>query len=220
MKLILLLIALITFQATAQTLPDFTAPKTYKKILEVKGDLDKDGIAETILAYDANQSTDQTGFKRVLYICKLVNGKLKLWKENKSILWNSKDCGFCIDNGIDLSIEIKNNTFIVKQTFWHNTRHTSIFKNVFRYQNADWFLIGSTYNDRYNCGYDHTYDINFSTKQVQINYDSEDCDDDTPQSKPSQKKFKYPFKSIPKMDGFIPGKIEIKIPNDKFFFYY
>lgn len=220
MKILLILLVLLAFSTQAQVPENINLPKGYTRVLTAKGDLDKDGIAEVIVAYNTSKATEKTGFKRELWIYKSIEGVLKVWKKNTTVLWDSQDCGFCTDNGIDLSIQIKNNTFIVKQTFWHSTRHTSEFKNVFRFQNNDWYLIGSTYKDRYNCGYQHTYDINFSTRQVQVDYDDEDCEDDPKPFKPSQERFKYPFKAIPKMDGFTAGKVELKIPGSKLFFYY
>lgn len=220
MKLFIIpVILLFVLEAKAQNLKNFVVPKGYQKVLEARGDLDRDGIEETVFAYNTIKN-DSVGLTRELYICKNVNGVLKLWKQNTSILWDSQDCGFCTDNGVNLTLKIKNFTLVVEQTFWHSTRHTSIFKNVFRYQNNDWYLIGSTYNDTYNCGYDHTYDINFSTKQVQVTYGGEECDDDQPAYKKSQIKFNYPFKTIPKMDGFVAGKVELSIPNSKKYFYY
>ncbi|WP_316849941.1 hypothetical protein [Pedobacter agri] len=220
MRYLALFFILLSFESMAQTLPDFIPPAGRTKVLETKGDLDKDGIDEVIFVYNSNKRVDRTGFTRELYICKMLSGKLKLWKKNTSVLWNSEDCGFCTDNGVDLSVIIKNNTIITQQTFWHNTRHTSKHKNIYRYQNNDWFLIGSTYKDSYNCGYQHTYDINFSTKQVHVRYDDEDCEDSVQSHPATEKKFKYPFASVPKMDGFIPGRREIKIPNSSQFFYY
>ncbi|RZK18763.1 MAG: hypothetical protein EOO86_09315 [Pedobacter sp.] len=220
MKKIFILLLFISIKTTAQTLPDFVSPAGRTKVFETRGDLDKDGIDEVIMAFNTNKKIDRTGYSRELYICKIIGGKLKLWKKNTSVLWNSEDCGFCTDNGIDLSIVVKNNTIIIQQTFWHNTRHTSKHKNIYRYQNNDWFLIGSTYNDDYNCGFHHTYDINFSTKQIHVNYDNEDCEDSVQLYPATEKNFKYPFKSVPKMDGFTPGKNEIKIPNSDQFFYY
>ena len=219
MKYITLFLVIFSLKAVGQTLPDFTVPASYKKVLETKGDLDKDGIEEVIIVYDETKKLEDNGFKRHLYILKTINGKLKTWKTNSTILWDSKDCGFCADAGINLSVKIKNYTLTTEQTFWHSTRHTSIFRNIFRYQHSDWYLIGSTYNDRYNCGYNHTYDINFSTKQVHITYADEDCDGNE-QQPAVHKNFKYPFKSVPKMDGFSTGKGEIKIPgSDKYFYY-
>jgi len=220
MRYLFLFFVLLSLESTAQVLPNFVVPAGRTKVFETKGDLDKDGIDEVILAFNTTKKIDRTGYTRELFICKVINGTLKLWKKNTSVLWNSEDCGFCTDNGIDLSIKVKNNTLIIEQTFWHNTRHTSKHKNIYRYQNNDWFLIGSTYNDDYNCGFHHTYDINFSTKQVHVSYDNEDCEDSVQLYPATDKIFKYPFKSVPKMDGFTPGRTEIKIPNSKQFFYY
>jgi len=220
MRYLFLLLLFIPFRIIAQTFPAFVAPAGSTKVFETRGDLDKDGIDEVVMAFNTNKKTDRTGYARELYICKVVNGSLKLWQKNSTVLWKSEDCGFCTDAGIDLSIAVKNSTIIIKQTFWHSTRHTSKYSNIYRYQNNDWFVIGSTYKDSYNCGYQHTYDINFSTKQVNVNFDNEDCEEDAPEYTPSIRVFKYPFKSVPKMTGFIPGKTEVRIPGSKQFFYY
>ncbi|KQM65254.1 hypothetical protein ASE74_10340 [Pedobacter sp. Leaf216] len=217
---IFLSLIIISLKSNSQTLPDFFPPKNYKMVTQTKGDLDKDGIEELVIVFDTDKADGENGFKRMLYICKQINGKNKLWKSNSSILKSSKDCGFCIDAGVNLSVKIKNNTLITEQSFNHNSRHYSTWKNVYRYQNADWFLIGSTYDDYDTCDFDYKYDINFSTKQVSVAYTYGDCDDGTKIPKDSFYNFKYPFKALPKMDGFIPGQIELKIPaNGKYFYY-
>ncbi|KQR71827.1 hypothetical protein [Pedobacter sp. Leaf176] len=220
MKSLLVLILFFSLNTVAQISKKLVGPKGYTKILEATGDLDKDGLNEVVIAYNTNRRNDSTGFKRELWIYKIVNSSLKLWKQNSSVLWNSNDCGFCLDAGVNLSLEIKNNTIIIAQTFQHNSRHYSTHRNIFRYQNGDWYVIGSRYNDYDTCDFDFKYDINFSTNQVIVDYTFGDCDDNTPIPKDSQLKFKYPFKSIPKMDGFTAGKTEIKIPNSKKYFYY
>ncbi|MCD0490609.1 hypothetical protein LPB86_20395 [Pedobacter sp. MC2016-14] len=220
MRLLLISLFFLTTTATAQELPDFKVPANYSKIWEVKGDLDKDGIAEVVYAYNTNKPDGASGFFRILYICKLFNGKAKLWKQNSSVLRSSKDCGFCLNKGIDLSINIKNNTLIIQQNFQHNARHYSSNKNIFRYQNGDWFLIGSTYNVYDTCEFDDTYDINFSTKQVSVACTYGDCDEGKTAASDEFFDFKYPFKAIPKMDGFKPGKVELRIPKSRRFFYY
>jgi hypothetical protein len=211
---------IISFPITAQTMPDFAPTKNYKIITETKGDLDKDGIDEIVYVFDTDKPDGKNGLKRILYICKQLDGKIKVWKSNGSILRSNKDCGFCIDAGVNLSIKIKNNTLITEQSFNHNSRHFSTWKNIYRYQNADWFLIGSTYDDYDTCDFDYKYDINFSTKQVSVAYTYGDCDDGKKIPKDSFYNFKYPFKTVPKMDGFTPGRAELKIPaNGKYFYY-
>ncbi|WP_316827462.1 hypothetical protein [Pedobacter miscanthi] len=211
---------MITLSSNGQTLPDFTQPKNYKLVLETKGDLDKDGIDEVVYAFDTDKPDGKNGLKRILYICKQLDGKIKLWKSNNSILWSNKDCGFCLDAGVNLSIKINNNTLLTEQTFNHNSRHYSTWKNIYRYQNNDWFLIGSTMNDYDTCDFDYEYDINFSTKQVNVAYTYGSCDEGKKIPKDHFYNFKYPFKTIPKMEGFTPGKAELKIPaNGKYFYY-
>lgn len=221
-KVVLLtLTSLFTVGASAQQLRTFVVPAAYTKILEVKGDLDKDGVDEIVYAYNTNKKDAELGFLRELYICKLIKGQVMLWKKNTSVLRSSADCGFCLDAGIDLTVDIKNNTLIISQTFNHNSRHYSTHKNIFRYQQADWFLIGSTFNDYDTCAFDFRYDINFSTRQVDVAETYGDCDDGRG-TIPKDKfyNFKYPFTGIPKMDGFKSGKVELKIPGSKKYFYY
>lgn len=224
MKILLALLSLLSFafKSPAQQLKDFAVPKSYTKILEVEGDLDKDGKPELVSVYNTNKQDGKIGFFRVLYICKVVGGKVKLWQENRSVLRSSSDCGFCVDKGIDLSVDIKNNALAISQTFNHNSRHYSTHKDIFRYQNAGWYLIGSTFNEYDTCDFDFKYDINFSTKQVNVALTYGTCDGDEDKKMPEDQyfKFKYPFKTLPKMDDFKPGKVELKIPGSKLFFYY
>ena len=220
MNYLLISIGFLSLNASAQQLSDFIAPASYTKVLETKGDLDKDGTEEIVYVYNTDKQKGQAGFFRELYICKIIDGKVKLWRKNASVLRNSKDCGFCGDTVNNLSVSIKNNTLVIKQTFQHSTKHTSSSKNIFRYQNGDWFLIGSTSEDGYTCDFNFKYDVNFSTKQVGIKKTYEDCETEKEIPKDSFYSFKYPFKEIPKMDGFKPGKVEHNIGNSKNYFYY
>lgn len=199
---------------------DTTLPKSYKKILEVKGDLDKDGIDEIVYVYNTDKEVEDLGFERELYICKIKNGIIKLWKQNKSILWKSNDCGFFSEDGVQMSLKIVNNTLILKQTFNSNTRNSQTYKNIFRFQNNDWFLIGS------NCSFDAIcystthYDINFSINKVIVSEEFHNCNDEAIPKKNYYETFTYNFSEIPKMDGFIAGKTEIEIPNTEKYFQY
>ncbi|TDO22951.1 hypothetical protein [Pedobacter duraquae] len=220
MKLFLILFILFPLQMPVRQLPDLFVPKGYTQVLETEGDLDKDGIKEHIYVFDTDKTDGELGFFRVLYICKSIGGKIKLWKKNTSVLRSSKNCGFCLDDGIDLSVTIKNNTLIIAQTFNHNSRHYSTVNSIFRYQHADWFLIGSTYNLYDTCEFDFTYDINFSTKKVEISENYGDCDENKKIPEDKSYSFNYPFKGIPRMDGFKPGDNAIKVPNSKKYFLY
>jgi hypothetical protein len=220
MKYSLLFLFFIQLTSSAQQPNDFQAPLNYVQVLAVEGDLDKDGKNEIVYVYDTNTRNKNLGFFRVLYICKIKDGKIKLWKKNTSVLRSSKECGFCLDKEVDLNVEIKNNTLIIKQTFNHNSRHYSTNKNIFRFQNGDWYLIGSTFSDYDTCAHDFQYDVNFSTKRVSVSETYGDCDEDKKIPEDQFYDFRYPFTKIPKMDGFKPGEVALKVPNsNKYFFY-
>ena len=215
----LILLTMTFFATNAQNLPEFSVPKEYKKITEVIGDLDNDGINEFVYVYDTNISTEEENFKRELYICKQSANKIFLWKKNNSIIWNSKEYGFYNDSLPKL--EIKNNTLIIQQRFQSNSRHQTIYKNIFRFQNGDWFLIGATTSNSDNCLWEFEDDINFSTKKVRIYKHYDSCEDDGPEpQKDEEYNFKYPFKEIHKMDNFFPGKTYIKMDKEKMNFSY
>lgn len=220
MNRILICLLLFSLSTSAQELKDFRPPAGYQLVKELSGDLDKDGISEVAFVYNTTKLSADYGYDRVLYICKKIGVKLKLWKENRSVLWRSKDCGFFADEGVPLDILIKNNTLIITQTFNHNTRRQSSYKDIFRYQKGDWYLIGATHHFYDNCEYNYDYDINFSTKKVDITKEFDSCDENAEVPEDDAYSFTYAFKAIPKMDGFIPGKTEVKMTNPKMNFYY
>ena len=199
----------------------FSRPAGFKQYMEVKGDLDNDSIDEIVYVFDTNKKDPKTGYSRILYICKVVSGKIKIWKTNATVLKNSKECGFCIDAGQGPDVEIRNNALIITQTFNANNRNTSSTKNVFRFQNGGWFLIGTTVHDYDTCAFDFKYDINFSTKQVDIAETYGNCyDEDNKLQEDQFYHFKYPVTTLISIDGFKTGKRQMRIPNTKKTFYY
>lgn len=76
-----------------------------------------------------------------------------------------------------VDISIKNNTLIIEHETHNNSRRTENYKQIFRYQNNDWYLIGSKYRYWDTCDFDYTYDINFSTQKINIAKDTGNCDD-------------------------------------------
>lgn len=198
-----------------QQLPDFEIPKGYKIVMQTDGDLDRDGFNETVYICNTRKLHENTGYERVIYITKQINGKRKLWKENTTVLWNSKDCGFYAEEGVPLKLEIIRNTLSITQTFNHNSRHSSSFKSIFRYQQNNWFLIGSTHHDYDNCDFDFTYDINLSTGKIIIDKEYSSCDNDTPLQEGTHDVFIHSFPKPPLMDGFVPGRNTLTITETK-----
>ncbi|WP_157274096.1 hypothetical protein [Pedobacter sp. BAL39] len=216
-----LLLALTFTNTYSQNLPELKIPSKYQLVAKIEGDLDNDGINEIVFAYNTDISHGDKGFERILYIAKKIDGRNRIWKKNTSVLWKSKDCGFYAEEGGSLQMEIVKNTLSISQTFNHNSRHTSTFKSIFRYQDSDWFLIGSTHDDADNCDFDFRYDVNFSIGKIIIDKTYSSCDEETtPIQEDQHLTFKYKFADIPKMDGFIPGSNEVKISGTNENFWY
>lgn len=47
----------------AQELKDFSVPKNATKVLETEGDLDKDGVSETVIVYNIGEKIEYQGYK-------------------------------------------------------------------------------------------------------------------------------------------------------------
>lgn len=202
----------------SQELKDFTVPKTYEKILETKGDLDKDGKDEVVMVFNVNPKAEVSG--RKFYILKNINGKLKIWKENVTLIFDNK-LGFYPDDN-KLEITIKNNSLNISQMYFTNSRHTDTSKYTFRFQNDDFYLIGASIRFDDTCEYNFKNEVNFSTGKVIIDNQYSDCDDGTDRKIPENtyKEFTHKFPKLIKMNDFRIGKNKIKIPNSNQYFNY
>jgi len=209
-----LVIFLFTF-SYSQELTDFTIPKGYEKILEMKCDLDKDGKDETVLVFNTDLKTKSEGLERKLYILKNINGKLKVWKENSNLIFDSKEGFYPSDNQLELSI--KNNCLIILQSYFSNSRHTVTSKNTFRFQNGDFYLIGALVKFDDTCEFNFKSEANFSTGKVIIDDQYSDCDSGYEREVPKNyyKEFTQKLPKLIKMNDYKMGTNEIKIPNSK-----
>lgn len=219
-KLLSLITIFLITGVYAQSLKNFSVPKGYKKVTEVKGDLDKDGKDETVLVFDTDKTASdderpsgKKDYKRVFYILKNEQGQFKTWKENFTLL-NSSGLGFYPEDNI-LDIKIKNNCLVVEQRFSTNSRHTQTTKHTFRFQNGDFYLIGSYDNFADTCAFDITHEINFSTGKVIIDREYSSCDDDTKVPENFHKEFVHKLKVLIKMNDHRMGEHKFKIPGLK-----
>ena len=198
---------------------EFKLPKNCTVFKTVLGDLDKDGIDEKVLVCNINQTSNpKDNWDRKFFILKQKDDKWILWKENSTILNSSKECGFCFSAEDDplKKVEIKNNTLLVEQEFYNNSRRTESHKLIFRFQNKDWFLIGSRYRHWDNCDFNNLYDINFSTNQIIITKETGSCDDEPGKDSKSVKTYNYNFPKVT-MDTYKPTEIKY---NSKEYFYF
>ncbi|MCT4296229.1 hypothetical protein HZP23_00310 [Elizabethkingia anophelis] len=201
---------------------NFQLPKNCTAVRTIYGDLDKDGRDEKVIVCNLNQTKDpKKNYKRVLYILKKDNNNQdQLFKKNTNILWGSKECGFCFEENSDplVDISIKNNTLIIEYETHNNSRRTENYKQIFRYQNNDWYLIGSKYRYWDTCDFDYTYDINFSTQKINIAKDTGNCDDieDSKKESSSFETYTYKFPKVT-MDNYKATEVKFK---PKVYFYY
>lgn len=221
MKRLFSFIAIIlAFISYAQSLKDFTAPKGYKKITEARGDLDRDDKDEVVMIFNTNKRASKEEYpkedhQRVLYILKNTEGGLKIWKEASGFLISS-GMGFYPETNSPPEIIIKNNALAITQGFNTNSRHTLAYKHTFRFQNGDFFLIGSQENFDDTCEFNILNEINFATGKVVINEEYHACDEDgVAPEKGFYKTFTHPFKTLVKMTDFKIGEHQFKIPGTK-----
>ncbi|WP_347218411.1 hypothetical protein [Chryseobacterium sp.] len=219
-KLFSFTVILLFTLSYAQNLKPFSVPKGYKKVMEVKGDLDKDGKDETVLVFDTDKTASdhesasgKKDYKRVFYILKSEQGNPKIWKENFTLLYSS-GLGFYPDDNI-LNLQIKNNCLVVEQSFFSNSRHTQLTKHTFRFQNGDFYLIGSYNHLADTCDFNFTNEINFSTGKVIVDREYSSCDDETKIPENMYKEFIHKFKPLIKMDDFKMNEHKFKIPGLK-----
>ncbi|PJJ68298.1 hypothetical protein CLV73_2335 [Chryseobacterium geocarposphaerae] len=221
MKIFLSFFSLLIFTMfQSQELKDFVIPKGYEKVLEVKGDLDKDGKEETVIVCNTSEKIENQGFKRKFYILKNIQENLKIWKENSTIL-NSSGAGFYPEDN-NLEIQIKNNCLVISQSFYSNSRHTDTSRYTFRFQNGDFYLIGAFNKFEDTCEFSFTYDVNFSTGKAIVDETYSECDGDENRKIPqdNHKEFIHKFDTLIKMNDFRIGENKFKIPNSKKYFTY
>lgn len=223
MKIPFFAAVLLSLNFQAQNLKDFNIPKGYQKIAEAKGDLDKDGKEETVFVFNTHIKSNSkfdgnNGVVRALYIIKNNNGKSRIWKENRTLLFSSGTGFYPQDNS--LKIEIKNNTFTVEQQFSTNSRHTQAYRHIFRFQNGDFYLIGSRDEFDDTCDFEFLNEINFSTGKAVIDKKYSSCDDDAEIPDDYHKEFIHPFKPLIRMDDFRIGENKIKVPGSDEYLYF
>ena len=152
---------------------DIPIPSHYSIIESVKGDLDKDGIEELVVAYncEAINETNES-VSRELIIYKKNNNQWVVWEKSKNALLESQDGGMMGDPFS--GIEIKNNVLSIS----HNggSRWKWGYTEKYRYQNQTFYLIGYSTNSGAPCEYWLNVDYNLSTGKIIVAKEYEDCE--------------------------------------------
>lgn len=190
----------------AKEIKDFT-PKFWILKETAYGNLDDDEADEAVAVYEMpsvnNEDSDQ-----VLAIFKKENDFWVLNKQTSAPILSTQSGGMMGNPFAGVSISRK--TILV--TNFGGSRQKWEYKNRYRFQNNDWYLIGSTLTFGAPCDYYVNFDYNLSTGDAVYKKTTDQCDRDS--SKTSEKSYKTNKKiSLPTMDNFIPGSTVFKFPN-------
>jgi hypothetical protein len=169
--MLLFFIAFLCGQAVGQSVP---VPPNYSVVDNVPGDLDQDGIAELVVAYNTEKESEDASesVPRELIIYKKEHDGWVIWKRSGQALYGSRDGGMMGDPFEDIQIE--NGVLSVSQSGGSSWKwgHT----DKYRYQDGAFYLIG--YSSSYGriCDYWTNVDFNISTGKMIVTKAYEKCD--------------------------------------------
>lgn len=151
---------------------ELSIPDNYSVVDSISGDLDKDSIAELVVAYNMGPENGLEGVPRELIIYKLKNNKWTEWKKSDQTLYGSKDGGMMGDpfGGI----EIKNGTLVISQNGGSSWKWG--FTDKYRFKNGEFYLIGYSSIEGKLCEYLEYVDFNLSTGKMVVKKEFEECE--------------------------------------------
>ncbi|WP_316828989.1 hypothetical protein [Pedobacter miscanthi] len=218
-KLIIVFIFFVLlFSLTAKSQTVFGIPPE-QVIYQINGDLDKDGIDETVYICDVPASKDGLAITRQLLIAKTVKGKPQLWY--KTAIDHIKNINLPRNKTID-SLYISRNCIVLKQEKFLGGRYAEEYTHRFRFQNGNWYLIGSKLRSIRNCYGADVYEINFSTGLINIDFIPDGGCDDEPQADSvvaTHRSFKHQFKSLPLLNNLKMGENNFVISGKQSCYY-
>ena len=188
-------------------------PKNYSIVDTVKGDLNKDGIDELVIAYNTQKEKEDTfeSVPRELIIYKKESNNWVVWKKSKSALYGSQDGGMMGDPFEE--IKIKNGILLVSQNGGSSWKwgHT----DKYCYQDGEFHLIG--YSSTYGrlCDYWTDVDFNLLTGKMIVKKEYESCENGDEQ-KIYKRKNETVNKKVLKITMEKRNKKEIKIVTPKY----
>lgn len=205
-------------QTEAPNPPQFNIPAGYTRVAEATGDLDKDGKEEVVFIYDS-EPDKQDNFERILYIFRNTGGKFNLWRKKVLAVLPAHSMP---QYTTVKDLKISRNCIVLKQEEFPGGRNLTLYTHIFRFQQNDWYLIGSRTSMNTNCYGAQISEVNFSTGDVVVSFEPDGgCDgEDNPQPPKSRKQYKHTFTTLPLLDQLKLGENTLKIPGCKETIYY
>jgi len=152
-------------------------PTNYTVIDTARGDLDKDGIAELVVAYNTRQKSEEPfeNIPRELVIYKIQGKSWVPWKRSQQALYGSNDGGMMGDPFGELKIQqgiLLISHYGGSSWKWNHT-------DKYRFAHGSFSLIG--YSAAYGkpCEYWTTVDFNLVTGKMIVKKEYEHCEDDS-----------------------------------------
>ena len=198
-------------------IPDITIPHGFKKMIEAKGDLDKDGIPELVVVFDTPKK-GELGTERQLWIYKQNGSAWMVWHKSTGPVLSSEHGGMMGDPFV--SVVIKHGCIEICHFGGDADKWNYI--HTYRYQNNNWYLIGANINFGRPCLQLNNYDYNLSTGKIVATINTEKCDDNGKELSSKNESFtvtRKPNKPI-LMDRINVGDNEVKLPGNHESFYF
>ncbi len=194
----------------ATTLSDPVLPPGYTVLGKTMGDLNKDGIPELLIVYDTPRQTDY-GSEREIGIYQQKDNAWALWHTSIGAVLPSEHGGTMGDPFDGIAVE--NGAITVNH--FGGARYRWYYLHRYRYQQGDWYLIGTTIQAGEPCQYWETMDYNLSTKKATFTREKEACEEEEGSDELVEvnKTFDIPTPQLPKMDGFYPGETPVDFPQ-------
>ncbi|WP_353548715.1 hypothetical protein [Sediminibacterium sp. KACHI17] len=172
----LFLFLMLFFSATVCLSQNVPIPRNYSIVDSIRGDLDKDGVDELVVAYNTKSDEEaiDDGVPRELIIYKLVNHKWSVWQKSTQALMGSRDGGMMGDPYGEMVIE----KGILKILQEGGSSWKWNITDKYRYDGREFKLIGCESHYGKPCEYFGSFDFNLVTGKIDVQKEFERCKDD------------------------------------------
>ncbi len=192
-------------------------PDNYDLLAKAEGDLDGDGVNETVFVYNTDQENEY-GNIRDIYICKKEKDEWMLWKKLNGPVMESKSGGTMGDSFDGITID-KEEIFI---THMGGASEKWYYNHSYKLIDKEFKLTKAVIDFGRACQAWETYIYNLNTGDLSYDLAPDECDDVKIEEYviADHKDYKIKKSKLPKMDGFVPGNTELQIPDDAGTLYY
>lgn len=198
-------------------LTELVIPDEYQLLKKADGDLDNDGIDERVFVYDTDSSAGY-GTERIVFICKKEENKWMQWKKVQGPVLPSLAGGVQGEPFEDILID-KGKLYISHtggaSMHWY-------YNHCYELSGKDFKLSKVVVDYGRPCVKWETYIYDLKSGKLSYELAPDECSDELIEEYVIAAHHDYEIKKsdLPKMNGFIPGENELKVPGTKDVVYY